>query len=68
MNKLYRTRQLLIFGFIVLTSAGTVKAEDRNNWSSLDQFINSSMKAWKVPGASVAIVRDGAMKNGAGSL
>ena len=37
------------------------KAQDRINWSSLDQYITSSMKDWKVPGASVAIVRDGAV-------
>src|SRR6202789_2981692 len=36
------------------------KAQNSANWSSLDQFISSSMKDWKVPGASVAIVRDGA--------
>jgi len=56
-----RTLQLLMFGFIALTAAATVEAQDRANWSSLDQYINSSMKDWKVPGASVAIVRDGAV-------
>jgi len=47
---------------VLLTGSVTVcfgqKAPD---WSSLDQFINSSMKDWKVPGASVAIVRDGSV-------
>jgi CubicO group peptidase (beta-lactamase class C family) len=61
MNKLFRTWKLLVFGFIVLTAAVTVKAQDRTDWSSLDQYIGSSMKDWKVPGASVAIVRDGAV-------
>src|ERR1700693_271078 len=61
MNKLFRTGKLLVFGFIVLTAAVTVQAQNRTNWSSLDQYINSSMKDWKVPGASVAIVRDGAV-------
>lgn len=46
----------------LLTGSATVcfgqKAPD---WSSLDQYINSSMKDWKVPGASVAIVRDGSV-------
>lgn len=31
------------------------------NWSSLDHYINSSMKDWKVPGVSVSVVRDGAV-------
>jgi CubicO group peptidase (beta-lactamase class C family) len=61
MKRFFRTRQLLVFGFIVLTTAVTAKAQDRTNWSSLDQYIKSSMKDWKVPGASVAIVRDGAV-------
>src|ERR1700683_4370230 len=37
------------------------KAQNSTDWSSLDQYISSSMKDWKVPGASVAIVRDGAV-------
>ena len=61
MNKLFRSVNLLMFGFIAVTATATVQAQNRNNWSSLDQFINSSMKDWKVPGASVAIVRDGAV-------
>src|SRR3984885_532073 len=56
-----RTLQLLMFCIIAFTAAATVEAQDRTNWSSLDQYINSSMKDWKVPGASVAIVRDGAV-------
>src|SRR5580704_15378667 len=61
MNKLFRAWLLPMFGFTVLTATVAVRAQDRPNWSSLDQFINSSMKDWKVPGASVAIVRDGAV-------
>ena len=61
MKKSFRTGYLLMFGFIFLTAAVGVKAEDKTNWSSLDQYINSSMNDWKVPGASVAIVRDGAV-------
>src|ERR1700723_275412 len=37
------------------------KAQNSTNWSLLDQYISSSMKDWRVPGASVAIVRDGAV-------
>ena len=61
MNRLFPISQLLMFGFMVLGASVAVRAQDRVNWSSLDQFINSSMKDWKVPGASVAIVRDGAV-------
>jgi CubicO group peptidase (beta-lactamase class C family) len=61
MKKPPRIWKLLMFAFIVIGSAVTVKAQDRTNWSSLDQYINSSMKDWKVPGASVAIVRAGAV-------
>ncbi len=57
MNKLSRTWQMLAFGFMVLTAATALKAQDKTDWSLLDQYINSSMKDWKVPGASVAIVR-----------
>jgi CubicO group peptidase (beta-lactamase class C family) len=52
---------MLLFGFIVLTLPSVLKAQDKTDWSSLDQYVNSSMKDWKVPGASVAIVRDGAV-------
>lgn len=57
MKKLFTARRLLMFGFVFFTAAAA--ADDRTNWSSLDQYIISSMKDWKVPGASVAIVRDG---------
>lgn len=61
MNKLSRTFKLLVFGFVALTATAAVQAQNTANWSSLDRYINSSMKDWKVPGASVAIVRDGAI-------
>jgi CubicO group peptidase (beta-lactamase class C family) len=50
-----------IVTFILLSAAGAARAQDKADFSSLDQYINSSMKDWKVPGASVAIVRDGAV-------
>ena len=31
------------------------------DWSALEQYVNTSMKEWKVPGASVAIVKDGSV-------
>jgi CubicO group peptidase (beta-lactamase class C family) len=31
------------------------------DWSALEQYVNASMKEWKVPGASVAIVKDGSV-------
>jgi CubicO group peptidase (beta-lactamase class C family) len=61
MNKLFRTLSLLAFGVIVLIPAVAVRAQSKTNWSSLEQYINASMQDWKVPGASVAIVRDGAV-------
>lgn len=44
---------ILIFGF-----ATACAAQEKPDWSSLDAFINSSTKEWKVPGAAVAIVQD----------
>jgi CubicO group peptidase (beta-lactamase class C family) len=61
MSKLFRTGLSLIFGFIAFSAAVPAKAENSTNWSSLDQYINASMQDWKVPGASIAIVRDGAV-------
>src|ERR1700684_3658735 len=63
---------LLAFGALTTTAAANAapaaapqatspKAQNSTDWSSLDQYISSSMKDWKVPGASVAIVRDGAV-------
>ena len=61
MNKLFRVWQILLLGFVLLSATTAVRAQDSAGWSSLDQYINSSMKDWKVPGASVAIVRDGSV-------
>ncbi|HUK89318.1 MAG TPA: serine hydrolase, partial [Blastocatellia bacterium] len=61
MNRPVRTWQMLLVGFVVITSPCVLKAQDKTDWSSLDQYVNSSMKDWKVPGASIAIVRDGAV-------
>src|ERR1700728_5349327 len=63
---------LLTFGTLTAAAPATAapaaappaispKAQNGTNWWSLDQYISSSMKDWKVPGASVAIVRDGAV-------
>jgi CubicO group peptidase (beta-lactamase class C family) len=59
MRRLFGTLQLV--GIIFFTLPVAVHAQNKSNWSSLDHYINSSMKDWKVPGASVAIVRDGAV-------
>ena len=61
MKELFRTGQLLMFAFLALTAAVKTQAQDKTDWPSLDRYINASMKDWKVPGASVAIVRDGAV-------
>jgi CubicO group peptidase (beta-lactamase class C family) len=46
----------------LLSGSATVcfgqKAPD---WSTLEQWVNASMKEWKVPGASVAVVKDGSV-------
>src|SRR5579863_9358606 len=47
---------VLVSGYVTVCSGQ--KAPD---WSALDQYINASMKEWKVPGASVAIVKDGSV-------
>ena len=60
MHRFFLRLTLPICGLIVaLMPALPVKAQNAADWSSLDRYINSSMKEWKVPGASVAIVRDG---------
>jgi CubicO group peptidase (beta-lactamase class C family) len=61
MKRLFRTGQLWVFVLFSLSAAVAAQAENKSNWSALDKYINSSMKDWKVPGASVAIVRDGAV-------
>ncbi|HEX3913333.1 MAG TPA: serine hydrolase [Steroidobacteraceae bacterium] len=61
MIKLFRARVLPVLGLILLSATVTVRAQNSTNWSSLDRYIKSTMQEWKVPGASVAIVRDGAV-------
>jgi CubicO group peptidase (beta-lactamase class C family) len=36
-------------------------AQQSADWPALEQYVNASMKDWKVPGASVAIVKDGSV-------
>lgn len=55
---------ILTFGTLTTAAhAAPAISNDRDSvrWPALDQYINSSMKAWQVPGASVAVVRDGAV-------
>ena len=42
-------------------SVTTCFGQKTPDWSALEQYVNSSMKDWKVPGASVAIVKDGSV-------
>ncbi len=47
----------IVFALVLLLAAATAaRAQQKSDWSSLDHFIRSSMKSWKVPGAAVAIV------------
>jgi CubicO group peptidase (beta-lactamase class C family) len=41
---------------MLLCAASAARAQQKTDWSSLDRFVHSSMKSWKVPGAAVAIV------------
>jgi CubicO group peptidase (beta-lactamase class C family) len=51
------TRSLLIFLAMVFPLAQTQAAEI--DASTIDTLVRQSMRAWRVPGAAVAIVRDG---------
>src|ERR1700733_14475864 len=46
---------------LVSGSATVCFGQKAPDWSALEQYVNTSMKEWKVPGASVAIVRDGSV-------
>jgi len=46
---------------LVSGSATVCFGQKAPDWSALEQYVNSSMKEWKVPGASVAIVKDGSV-------
>lgn len=58
MNKQGKVWQLLLLGFIAFSFAQAAAAQPQSDWSWLDNYIQSSMKQWKVPGVSVAVVRD----------
>jgi CubicO group peptidase (beta-lactamase class C family) len=51
-------RSVLILACLLL-SAATAKAQSSANWSSLDNYIQSEMRQWKVPGLAVGIVQNG---------
>lgn len=48
---------LLLAGLLVLLFSKTAIAQEKGNWSWLDDYVHSSMKDWKVPGVSIAVVR-----------
>jgi CubicO group peptidase (beta-lactamase class C family) len=58
MNKRGKAWQLLLLGILIVAGANPANAQQPADWSWLDNFIQSSMKDWKVPGVSVAVVRD----------
>jgi CubicO group peptidase (beta-lactamase class C family) len=49
--------EVVFFCVLTLAMARAAAAQSQTQWSSLDRFIHSSMKQWKVPGSAVAIVR-----------
>jgi CubicO group peptidase (beta-lactamase class C family) len=49
--------QIVFFCVLTLATAKAAFAQPQSHWSSLDKYIHSSMKQWKVPGAAVAIVQ-----------
>ncbi len=57
MNKHGKVWQLLLLGIISLSFAQTAAAQPQADWPWLDNYIQSSLKEWKVPGVSVAVVR-----------
>ncbi|MDE3135273.1 MAG: serine hydrolase [Acidobacteriota bacterium] len=56
MNKMLRQWNVAVVFALIVSAATAARAQQKNDWSSLDQFIHSSMESWKVPGAAVAIV------------
>lgn len=56
-----RDAQLVMLLAVLIGSASVCPAQKTSEWSALDQYVNSSMKDWGVPGASIAIVRHGAV-------
>jgi CubicO group peptidase (beta-lactamase class C family) len=55
-NRNWRRVSAAIVFLLLLGVAGTARGQQKQDWSSLDHFIRSSMKKWQVPGAAVAIV------------
>jgi CubicO group peptidase (beta-lactamase class C family) len=55
-NKHSRRLATAVVFVLVLGVASTARAQQKTNWSSLEHFVRTSMKSWKVPGAAVAIV------------
>ena len=51
-------RSVLILACLLLSGV-TAKAQSSANWSSLDSYIQSEMRQWKVPGLAVGIVQNG---------
>lgn len=54
----FRAYQFLLLCLLALPCSNAATAQEKGDWSWLDDFVQSSMKDWKVPGVSIAIVRD----------
>jgi CubicO group peptidase (beta-lactamase class C family) len=55
----FRGCQVLLTSLLLLTVSAAARGQEKAaEWSWLDKFVSSSMKEWKVPGISIAIVRD----------
>lgn len=54
-------KRLAVLVALLSGSVTTCFGQKTPDWSALEQYVNSSMKDWKVPGASVAIVKDGSV-------
>src|ERR1051326_1304875 len=63
--KLTRMRPLLLFAFFLVTIYSFAQATSKKGSAQLDQsivfdkYIRDAMPVWKVPGLSVAVVKDG---------
>lgn len=58
MKKRLNSLKVIITFAVLLPGASLCVPQEKQDWSSLDQYIQSSMHDWKVPGAAVAIVHD----------
>ena len=56
MNRMLRRLNVAIAFALILSASTAARAQQKTDWSSLERFIHSSMKSWKVPGAAVAVV------------